>query len=172
MGFKCLSLPTAILAATCENRSSKRKRESDTMIQSELKVSIHSNCAHMGAENFHMRFELPLSVADVLGECFDSAANGYFAGHGKLVGFDIDIYDGYKEQGEFGWLAGTIGDMQLNFVAYRDFIRLDMSVSKSAHGDDRLDRLDFIDKWTGKLPADFWIEPAHLIRKLIAATKH
>ncbi|AGC36175.1 hypothetical protein B7L88_gp113 [Rhizobium phage RHEph10] len=178
MGFKCLSLPAAIRVATCENRSSKRKRESETMIQ-QPQIHIERNAEYYDAgyndpSHFRVIITVPGEIGQVIGmACVDSANNGY--GVFSTIGGEIvDIYGSEFENEELQWAHFSFGNANAR-ISRNDDGSYELSLDCQKHGeyeDDYLDYLDFGWRMDNALPDLFWIEPANLIRKLIAATKH
>jgi hypothetical protein len=174
MGFKCLSLPAAIRVATCENRSSKRKRESDTMI-TQPAIYIEHNAEYYDSTYFKVEIQVPAQVAEVISMA--CVGEGMFAGlsciDGELISVSMFEFDGNDE--ELLWADFDFGNAKAHIERLDDGSYL-LHLICQKYGeteDDYLDYLDFGWRMHKTLPDLFWIEPANLIRKLIkAATKH
>ncbi|OCP21941.1 MULTISPECIES: hypothetical protein [unclassified Ensifer] len=142
--------------------------------QSELKISIHNECVYAGSEYFHIRTMLPQTLNDALVHAMKNTRTCGFDQMAKLGDMDINVYDGDEEDGELIWFSFRLGNVGMNFSARQEGLQLDMSCEKHAHGDDALDWTAWREQCAGKLPDDFWIEPAAILRKLLAlaATQH
>lgn len=140
----------------------------------QLQLSVHPNCLLMGNSHYHIRAELPLSVVDALTKLATEARSFYFGGANSLGGLDADIYEYLLDEqtGKISWLGCTIEGVSISFTVFQESVRAEMSVRKEPEGMDVLDDLAFIRRMDGKLPGNYWIRPALIIRTLLGQTRH
>jgi hypothetical protein len=97
-----------------------------------------------------------------------------FTAVGNLAGYSTEVFDFEIQGDEFVWASTLVGDVSCAFTADQRGIHVSMSFEKQAEGDDRLDDHAFRVENRGKLPDNFWIEPAALLRAFTSAciSKH
>jgi hypothetical protein len=135
-------------------------------------IKIFKNCEFGGSARFRIELVVPGEIGALLGvAAVEIERNDYHATmiEGMMCdcwGFDADE-DGLAI-GDFG-----IDGVGLHVERQDDGSFLfSMSCEKLAEGDDQLDTWSYEEAMTDKLPENFWIEPAFVIRKLMAASKH
>lgn len=135
-----------------------------------LPLSVHSDCAWNGPENYHVRVILPIAVSKMLITEFVDQPKGYFDGIVRLNGLMLEVQDGEWTGDEIAWASVQIDDTNCSFRCAEGALVLDMSIMKPLAGDERLDQWALEQKNT--LPDLFWIEPARIIKALLSATIH
>lgn len=128
---------------------------------------------NFGAGFYRIQIVVPGEIGEAIGMACQDARNGMFHGISAIAGETMDVFD-FEFDGEgLLWADTVIGDIHTHVSRNDDgsFV-LSLVCEKVAEGDDRYDWHGFEKRMNGELPANFWIEPANLIRKLINATKH
>lgn len=116
---------------------------------------------------------VPAKIGELIGMACVSAKNCMFHGISKIAGETMDVFDFEFDDNGVLWADTCIGNILTSIMRNDDgTFLLSLICEKEPEGDDRYDWLGFEQKMIGKLPDNFWIEPANLVRKLIAATEH
>lgn len=137
-----------------------------------LEISIQPDSEHLGAEAFYVRAMLPKTVDEVIVNIATGAANLYFGGFTELGDLDVMVQDYELDGDRLLWAAAVIGNTNCTFLALDDGIQVNMTVPKLPEGDDRLDWIGFLEKHAGKLPGNYWIEPARILRTILQPVMH
>ncbi|MBX5130776.1 hypothetical protein HJB53_30260 [Rhizobium lentis] len=124
--------------------------------------------------HFRVSLTVPGEIGQVIGiACVDAENNG-FGSFSAIEGEIVDVFGSEFEDEELLWADFGFGNAVAH-IARNDDGSYELSLTcrkQEETEDDYLDYLDFGWRMDKSLPDLFWIEPANLIRKLIAATKH
>ncbi|TDW20451.1 hypothetical protein EV128_12581 [Rhizobium azibense] len=121
----------------------------------------------MGACYFKIQMTVPGEIGAVISEALQEGSER------KIAAMPLEISDYEFQNEELLWADLWINHVPVSFMRNDDgSFLLTMTCEKGPEGDDQLDVWAHEEKMDGKLPELFWIEPANLIRALIAAVKH
>ncbi|WP_276122683.1 hypothetical protein [Pararhizobium qamdonense] len=136
-------------------------------------ITIQNSTERHGDGFFRIKMAIPGEIAELIGLACQDARSSMFHGISAIAGETMDVHDFEFDANGLLWADTRIGEI-LTGVSRNDDGSFELSLvcEKIPEGDDRYDWHGFEQKMKGNLPDNFWIEPANLIRKLIAATKH
>lgn len=138
-------------------------------------VTIENDATSVGfgASHYRIKIVVPGEIGETIGTACTNARSFMFAGVSSIAGQSIEVFDYEFDDDGLVWASTLIGDISTGVMRNDDgSFTLSLVCEKQAEGDDRYDYHGYEQSMQGKLPDNFWIEPAAVMRMLIAATVH
>ncbi len=136
-------------------------------------ITLEPNCQFNGSAYFRIETVMPAQIVNHLVAAAREQLSWEDQGLTELQGMTLEVYQLEIEEDELVAGAFVLDGHGVYVEQQADgSFTFSMSCMKQPEGDDRYDTWTFEEAHDGKLPANFWIEPAAIIRKLIAATVH
>ncbi|MGV1754878.1 hypothetical protein [Agrobacterium sp. CG674] len=135
----------------------------------EFRLSVHTN-AMIADDCYHVRLVTPADKIQLLLDAVLSVKgeNGYIvAGHAQVGGLGVEILEGDTWDEKVQWAFGNVDEFDSfwwNIERRGDEYYLDFNIAKARN---QVDRLDPVIGMTDRLPSDFWVEPAAVIRAIM-----
>lgn len=135
-------------------------------------ITIQNNAEFYDDLHFKIQMIVPGEILATISAAIKLGDEPHFSSIDAL-GCIIEVSDYEFAGDEVLWADFYIDHAPVSFMRNDDGSYLmSMIFEKEPEGDEYLDQLAYERSMSGKLPENFWITPAKLIRKLISATKH
>lgn len=86
---------------------------------------------------------------------------------------DVNVYDfEISDEGELAWASLAFDGVNFSLTAFEEGLRIDLSVPKLPEGEDLLDQQAFYAAHNGKLPTNYWLQPARILKALLESIPH
>lgn len=137
----------------------------------DIRLSVHTNAA-IADDCYHVRLVTPADkiqpLLDAVLKASAKSDDGYIvSAHSRIGALGFDILEGDTSDGKVMWAFGNVDEFDAfwwNIERRGEDYYLDFNIGKARNSEDSLDPVIGM---TDRLPTDFWIEPAAVIRAIM-----